>query len=144
MKCPECDSKHIVKNGFTPKDKQKYKCADCKKQFVLNPIKTPISEEKKEWVENLLLEKIGLNGIMRSTKVSKRWLQYYVNKKYKSIVQKVTVKNKPKCSLIIEADEAWSYCGMLRQAQHKKRTKTMDLACYGQTSKGNCGALYRR
>jgi len=47
MNCPECGSQQIVKNGFTPKDKQKYKCADCKKQFVMNPIKTVISEEKK-------------------------------------------------------------------------------------------------
>jgi len=57
------------------------------------------------------LEKISLQGIARSVKVSKWWLQSYVNKKYQSIIQKVTVKNKPKGLLIIEADEAWSYCG---------------------------------
>jgi len=28
MNCPACGSQQIVKNGFTPKDKQKYKCAE--------------------------------------------------------------------------------------------------------------------
>ena len=37
----------------------------------MNPIKTVISEEKKELIENLLLEKIALQGIARSVKVSK-------------------------------------------------------------------------
>ena len=137
MNCPECGSQHIVKNGFTPKYKQKYKCADCKKQFVINPIKTVISEDKKELIENLLLEKISLQGIARIVKVSKRWLQSYVNKKYQSIIQKVTVKNKPKGLLIIEADEVWSYC-------EKKITKTVGFDCYGQANEGSCRALYRR
>ena len=28
MNRPACSSQQIVKNGFTPKDKQKYKCAE--------------------------------------------------------------------------------------------------------------------
>ena len=40
MNCPECGSQQIVKNGFTPKDKQKYKCADCKEQLSLKKKKS--------------------------------------------------------------------------------------------------------
>jgi transposase-like protein len=49
--------------------KQKYKCRDCDKQFVLNPEKK-ISEEKKAIIDKLLLEKISLRGIARSVGVS--------------------------------------------------------------------------
>jgi len=41
-------------------DKQKYKCGECQKQFVLNPEKGIISDEKKEVIDKLLLEKISL------------------------------------------------------------------------------------
>jgi transposase-like protein len=33
MKCPECQSKHINKNG-KKKGKQNYICVDCKRQFI--------------------------------------------------------------------------------------------------------------
>ena len=59
MNCPACGSQQIVKNGFTPKDKQKYKCADCKKQFVMNPIKTVISEEKRVNRKSIIGENIA-------------------------------------------------------------------------------------
>ncbi len=60
MHCSECGSNHIVKKGFKPTDKQKYKCGECQKQFVFNPEKGIISDEKKEVIDKLLLEKISL------------------------------------------------------------------------------------
>jgi transposase-like protein len=64
MSCPRCGSNCIVKNGISLSNKQKYKCRDCNKQFVLNPEKY-ISEEKKAIIDKLLLEKISLRGIAR-------------------------------------------------------------------------------
>jgi transposase-like protein len=52
-------SDYIVKNGISLSrgvllhPKQKYKCRECDKQFVLNPDKT-ISEEKKAIIDKLL------------------------------------------------------------------------------------------
>jgi len=68
--------------------KQKYKCKDCCRQFVLNPYPNKISSETKQLIEQLLLEKISLAGIARVAKVSKKWLQDYVNKKYAERVKK--------------------------------------------------------
>jgi|WetSurMetagenome_2_1015567.scaffolds.fasta_scaffold311325_3 insertion element IS1 protein InsB len=53
--------------------KQKYKCKNCNRQFVLNPKSNKISEETKQLIDKLLLEKISLAGIARSTQASKRW-----------------------------------------------------------------------
>jgi transposase-like protein len=46
MKCPNCRSENIVKNGSIHNGKQKYACKECRRQFVLDQ-KNAISQEKK-------------------------------------------------------------------------------------------------
>jgi IS1 family transposase/transposase-like protein len=111
MKCPRCDSQHIVKNGHTHNGKQSFKCADCARQFVIAPRHQPISEETRKLIDKLLLEKISLAGICRTTGVSERWLQYYINKKLGAVNRQVEVKSKKKGKLIIQCDEMWSFVG---------------------------------
>jgi insertion element IS1 protein InsB len=67
--------------------KQKYRCRDCGRQFVENP-KNQISEERKEIVDKLLLEKISLREIGRSLGTSFSWIKGYVKKKYCEIPQR--------------------------------------------------------
>ncbi len=58
----------------------------CGKQFVKNP--SPhyrISDKKRALVDKLLLEKISLADIAHVVEASERWLQYYVNDKYKKL-----------------------------------------------------------
>jgi transposase-like protein len=111
MKCPRCDSQHIVKNGHTHNGKQSFKCGDCARQFVIAPRHQPISESTRKLIDKLLLEKISLAGICRTTGVSERWLQYYVNKKLGAVNRQVEVKSKKKGKLIIQCDEMWSFVG---------------------------------
>jgi insertion element IS1 protein InsB len=107
--CPECGSNHIVKNGIIHNKKPKYKCQSCGRQFVENPTNKVIRSETKDLIERLLLEKISLAGIARSTGVSQKWLQDYVNNKYASIERTVKVKPKKKVRLNVECDELWSF-----------------------------------
>ena len=111
MKCPYCAQENVIKNGSNSARKQKYKCNECNRQFVLNPQKQPVSEEKKRLVEKLLLEKVPLAGIARAAEVSEGWLQNYVNKKYESTAKVVVVKKKSTKRLIIQCDEMWSFVG---------------------------------
>ena len=111
MKCPRCDSQHIVKNGHTHRGKQSFKCRDCSRQFVIAPRHQPISEDTRKLIDKLLLEKISLAGIVRATGVSPRWLQYYVNKKLGAVKREVEVKSKKKGKLTIQCDEMWSFVG---------------------------------
>ena len=77
---------------------------------MLNPNPNKISEKTQQLIDKFLLEKILLEGIVRSTQVSKRWLQYYVNKKYTELVNKyeensaLNTKKSPQ-PLIVEVDE---------------------------------------
>jgi transposase-like protein len=81
MHCPKCHSQSFVKNGFNATNKQMYRCKDCGRQFVSNPAKSTISDEKKSLIDSLLLERVSLAAITRIVSVSKSWLQLYVNKK---------------------------------------------------------------
>jgi insertion element IS1 protein InsB len=109
MHCPACHSDHLVKNGFNPLNKQIYRCQVCGRQFVLDPAKGPISDEKKALIDRLLFERISLAGIARSVGVSECWLQHYVNKKYAEVPREIIVKKKTGGRLIIECDEVWSF-----------------------------------
>jgi IS1 family transposase len=65
----------------------------------------------------MLLERISLAGIARVVGVSERWLQNYVNAKYKSVPQEVEVVKKKACQLTVECDELWSFVGKRQEKQ---------------------------
>lgn len=109
MHCPDCYSLEIVKNGFNATRKQMYLCKRCRRQFVLDPIKSRISSDTKELIDKLLPERIPLAGIARVVGVSERWLQNYVNKLYEQIPREAVVKKKSKGRLTVECDELWSF-----------------------------------
>ena len=98
MNCPSCHSSTIVKNGLIHNGKQNYRCKDCGRQFVENPQQKLISQQTKDWVDKLLLEKIPLAGIARVCDVSEVWLQGYVNRKYAAVSKQVEVTAKKKRS----------------------------------------------
>ncbi|NEX23814.1 hypothetical protein G3480_26735 [Thiorhodococcus mannitoliphagus] len=57
-------------NGINATGKQNHRYQDCGRQLVLDPLKQPISDEKKALIDRLLLERIPLAGIARSIPVS--------------------------------------------------------------------------
>lgn len=85
LSCPSCKSTLVKKNGLTHYGKQNHKCTECDRQFVEDGSSWFISKETKELIDKLLLERISLNGIIRVTGVSTRWLQNYIKELYASI-----------------------------------------------------------
>lgn len=83
--CPSYASSHTVKNGHIHNRKQRFKCHDCRRQFIEQPSKKVIHQDTRELIDRLLLERISLAGIARATQVSERWLQTYVNEKYAKV-----------------------------------------------------------
>jgi hypothetical protein len=80
--CPSCNSTKIKLNGHIHNGKQNHQCKDCGRQFVLSPTKKYISQEEKEKINLLLLERISLAGICRVMGVSEPWLLDYVSGLY--------------------------------------------------------------
>ena len=83
--CPNCQSASIKKNGFTSYGKQNYFCNSCGRQFVEKGSDWFISKETIKIVDNLLLERISLAGICRSTGISKSWLLSYIKDLYSEL-----------------------------------------------------------
>ena len=79
--CPECTAKRTVKNGHIHTGKQRYLCRTCGYQFVEHPTDKRISQDTRELIDRLLLERISMAGIARAVQVSEQWLQDYVNLK---------------------------------------------------------------
>ena len=96
MHCPNCQGTQIIKNGTIHNGKPKWKCKACGRQFVANPGHRRITDQTKQTIDKLLLERVSLAGIVRVTGVSARWLQYYVNAKYASVPRSVTVTEQKK------------------------------------------------
>jgi IS1 family transposase/transposase-like protein len=111
MSCPNCGSHQFTKNGINATGKQNYRCKDCDRQFVIDPLKSPISNATKEIIDRLLLERISLAGIARVTGVSESWLQSYVNQKYQNVPREISTKKKTAGHLVLECDEMWSFVG---------------------------------
>jgi transposase-like protein len=99
MNCPKCHSAHVVKNGRTHYEKQRFRCQNCGRQFVENPTREPIADKTRELIDKLLKERLSLAAIARVTGVSERWLQMYVNQKYYQTPRQVEVSQKKEASL---------------------------------------------
>jgi hypothetical protein len=76
---------------------------------VINPTNKNVSDETKQLIDKLLLERISLRVIARVTGVSWSWLQNYVNNKLASVPRQIKVSDKLKGKLVIECDEMWSF-----------------------------------
>ena len=111
LHCPNCDSGNVVNNGHILGGKQNHLCKGCGRQFVENLQNVPISQETKNLINKLLLEKLALAAIAHVTGVSKSWMQRYVHEKFKNIEQESNIEEKEKESLNIEFDKIWSYVG---------------------------------
>lgn len=109
LRCPNCGSDDIMKNGTTRRGKQNYKCRDCGRQFVENPQWKRREPDNSAMIDRLLLEKIPLAGIARVLQLSQSWLQQYVNACYDKVPRQVQVTAKPKAALGVQMDELWSF-----------------------------------
>jgi IS1 family transposase/DNA-directed RNA polymerase subunit RPC12/RpoP len=113
--CPSCNSEIFVKNGFSRHGDQNHRCLECGRQFVLDPQNKIISDETRDMVRKLLLEKLSLQGICRVTNVSQKWLLDFIKQEYARTPRDLNVQVPPdSLGLVLErleADELWSFVG---------------------------------
>jgi insertion element IS1 protein InsB len=76
--CPRCKSATYKKNGHIHNGKQNHQCKDCGRQFVDCFEQHLVSDETRDLIERLLLERISLRGICRAVKVGLKWLLGFI------------------------------------------------------------------
>jgi IS1 family transposase/predicted RNA-binding Zn-ribbon protein involved in translation (DUF1610 family) len=112
LNCPQCGLSHIKKNGHTHYGKQNYRCLSCGRQFVIRD--ETVSDEKKQLINKLLLERIALRGICRVLDISRCWLQNYIETLYQATADDLNFQIPDDAEiqlLCVEADEVWSFVG---------------------------------
>ncbi len=57
--CPNCGSHPTIKNGSIHNGKPKRQCKECGRQFVINPTNKTVSDQTKQLIDKLLLERIS-------------------------------------------------------------------------------------
>ncbi|NCJ08300.1 hypothetical protein GS597_17665 [Synechococcales cyanobacterium C] len=109
--CPQCTSKHTIKNGHIHTGKQRFLCRQYGYQFGEHPTDKRIDQETRELIDRLLLERISMAGIARVVQVSEQWLQDYANLKSAQTQRQAKVQPKQKKPLRVQCDELWSFVG---------------------------------
>ncbi len=109
--CPLCGSFVFKKNGINQHGDQNHKCLECGRQFVLDPHNKIISEETKDLIRKLLIEKLPLRAICRVADVSKTWLLQFLKDEYSKVLLDYAPATLPDTLGLIlkrlEADTLW-------------------------------------
>jgi IS1 family transposase len=131
--CPRCKSPKYKKNGHIHNGKQNHQCKDCGRQFVDCFEQHLVSDETRELVERLLLERLSLRGICRAAKVGLKWLLDFMVNCFETLPDHLNV-TPVSCNqdvviqrLEVEADEMASF------VQNKENKQWIWLAMDAKT-----------
>jgi transposase-like protein len=81
LTCPHCQSEDLVKFGFAPDGRQRYRCKTCRKQHRENPRSNAYSEQEKEIIINASQERSSLRGLQRTFGVERHTISKWIKKK---------------------------------------------------------------
>src|SRR4051794_11188532 len=113
--CPRCHATHVVRNGKTRSGSPNFLGRGCNRRFVARPKRGPVSDQTRQLIRRMLLERLSLRAIARITGVSRSWLQRFVNEIYRDETPWEPGQLKAGSGrLTLEADEMWSFGGKRR------------------------------
>ena len=81
LTCPHCQSDNLVKFGFAPDHRQRYRCKDCGKQHRENPRTNAYSDEAREIIIKASQERSSLRGLQRTFGVDRHTVSGWIKKK---------------------------------------------------------------
>jgi transposase-like protein len=81
LTCPYCQSEALVKFGFAPDGRQRYRCKTCKKQHREEPRTNAYSPEEKEIIIKASQERSSLRGLQRTFGVDRHTVSKWIKKK---------------------------------------------------------------
>lgn len=150
LRCPRCQLSHIKRNGHTYYGKQNYQCLFCDRQFVIR--NETVSQEKRELIKDLLLERISLRGICRVLKVSLAWLINFIEQQYQSTPEDLQFVAPSAAEIEIfclEADEIWSFVGCRENKRWiwlvlERRTRQIVALHIGDRSQASALAVWSK
>ena len=107
MKCPNCQSNEIRKNGHR-RGKQNYHCKKCDRQFIIEYTKRGYPLEVKENCLKMYVNGLGFRAIERITGVNHNTVIRWVRSAAETIPDAPEVQEIPE---ITEIDELQTFVG---------------------------------
>ena len=107
MKCPNCQSTKIRKNGHR-RGKQNYQCKECDRQFIEEYTSVGYSSEIKENCLKMYVNGLGFRAIERVTGVNHNTVIRWVRKSALALPDAPEVSEIPE---ITEIDELQTFVG---------------------------------
>ena len=107
MKCPECKSDHINKNGHRGQ-KQNYICVNCGRQFIHSYETKGYSDDVKRTCLKMYVNGLGFRGIERVTGVSRTTIMDWVKQVGKLLPDSYNPETIPEVG---ELDELETFVG---------------------------------
>jgi IS1 family transposase len=146
---PRCQSQNIVQYGYIHNGKKRYLCYDCHRQFTPEGKKKYISEEQKQMVNKMLLERLSIAAISRITGISQSWLYKYLKHKVIYTSEIINIVPSEEEEIELECDEIWSFSGSKKNPQWlwlilAKRTRLILAACVGDRCVKTAEKLWQR
>ena len=129
MKCPNCQSDKIRKNGHR-RGKQNYHCKECDRQFIGKYTKRGYSKETKKSCLKMYVNGLGFRAIERVTGVNHNTVIRWVRKSATPLSNTPEMKEIPE---ITEIDELQTYVGQKKQNMAIKRARPRPVLCFAQS-----------
>ncbi len=105
--CPKCQSLNLVKNGKTANKKQKYRCKNCRKQFITDYTYQGCRPFIRSLILKMTLNSSGIRDISRVLQISTNTVQKILLKQ----ARKIPDARPPTRAKTVELDEFWSFVG---------------------------------
>lgn len=80
LTCPHCQSDDLLKYGFAPDGRQRYKCKTCGKQHRENPRTNAYDNQEKQTILDAYQERSSLRGLTRTFGVSRQTVTGWIKK----------------------------------------------------------------
>ena len=81
LTCPHCTSENLVKFGFAPDGRQRYRCKTCGKQHREKPRTNAYPEQQREMIIKASQERSSLRGLQRTFGVERHTISKWIKKK---------------------------------------------------------------
>lgn len=112
IECKRCGSNQIVKNGMMC-GKQRYRCKDCKLNFIIGDERVKYGPQDKLKVLKLYLENCGIRSIERLTGIRNSQISKWIEGAADEIREELSKQSKRVKSIrdisIMEIDELCTY-----------------------------------
>lgn len=103
--CPVCSSLNIKKNGINKQGKQRYRCQECARQFILKYTYRAYLTSIRELIVPMCVNGLGIRDTARVLRVSTTTVMKLISRRAESLPpQKL-----PEQVADVELDEMWSY-----------------------------------